>query len=195
MSRRDTIIVSVLLNAGLLVILFVSALKTEKPQEIATLPPPQVLKEETPVKKAPPIDQIDQAITKYSKAIAKKEEKKTPPPEKKKEVSKKPSNTIIVQKGDTLEKIARRHKMTVDALMQKNDLIDSRLSIGQVLLLPKEGEFKSTPTERFYTVKGGDSPWTIAQKHHMQVEELLRINNMDSSQAKRLRPGDKLRIE
>jgi hypothetical protein len=41
MSRRDTIIVAVLINAGLLIVLFASALKSNSPREesIANSPP------------------------------------------------------------------------------------------------------------------------------------------------------------
>ena len=41
MSRKDTIIVAVLLNAGLLVVLFVSALKNEPAVAVAHTPPPR----------------------------------------------------------------------------------------------------------------------------------------------------------
>ena len=43
----------------------------------------------------------------------------------------------VVQKGDTLTRIARRFDTSVDALTALNDLPDkNRLVIGQVLLLP-----------------------------------------------------------
>ena len=47
MSRKDTIIVAVLLNAGLLVVLFVSALKNEPAVAVAHMPPPISKKIET----------------------------------------------------------------------------------------------------------------------------------------------------
>ena len=49
-------------------------------------------------------------------------------------------------------------------------------------------------SKNFYIVKPGDNPWTISMKHRMKVEDLLRLNNLDDKKAKRLRPGDKLRI-
>jgi len=44
---------------------------------------------------------------------------------------------IIVQPGDTLSKLARRHRTTVDALQGANALKGDRLEVGQVLFLPK----------------------------------------------------------
>ncbi len=52
-----------------------------------------------------------------------------------------------------------------------------------------------TAKEEYYIVKPGDNPWTIAKKNHMRVEDLLRLNNMDQAKAKKLRPGDRLRIQ
>jgi len=53
---------------------------------------------------------------------------------------------------------------------------------------------KGTPLPDYYTVKVGDNPWTIAMKHHMKVEELLRINSLNEEKARKLKPGDRLRI-
>ncbi len=44
-------------------------------------------------------------------------------------------------------------------------------------------------------MKKGDSPWTIAVKNQMKVEDLLKLNNLNEAQAKRLKPGDQLRIQ
>ncbi|MCB1085148.1 MAG: LysM peptidoglycan-binding domain-containing protein [Chlamydiia bacterium] len=221
MNRRDIIIVAVLINAGLLVTLFVSSLKREselplvmnenKEVEIAQLLPPS----------KPGSDQVDQVISQYT-AMTKKEEseKEAPPapvltPKVKEEVSRPaaspvpkptpkapshpPHRVVTVEKGDVLEKIARSHGVSVDEIMKLNDLKNSQLQIGQELKLPgktqkSQGE-KKEDGSKYYVVKGGDNPWTIARKNHMKVEELLRLNNMDEEKAKRLRPGDRLKIK
>ncbi len=41
-----------------------------------------------------------------------------------------------VQAGDTLEKIARRHNITIDALKEKNNLTRDRIIVGQKLTIP-----------------------------------------------------------
>jgi LysM repeat protein len=46
------------------------------------------------------------------------------------------STTITVVKGDTLEKLARKHNTTVEKLKTLNDLKDGKLVPGQKLLIP-----------------------------------------------------------
>lgn len=41
----------------------------------------------------------------------------------------------VVTKGDTLYSISRRHNMSVDELMRKNDLRDNTIHVGQILYL------------------------------------------------------------
>lgn len=46
-------------------------------------------------------------------------------------------------------------------------------------------------SEEYYTVKSGDSLWMIARQHNTTVDEIKRLNDMQSNS---LRPGDRLRI-
>jgi peptidoglycan DL-endopeptidase LytF len=108
---------------------------------------------------------------------------------------------VKVKKGDSLDKLAKIHGSTVAEIKRINKLNDSFLRIGQNLLLPikdkanvKSVETKSSGDAQYYVVKRGDNPWTIAIKHDMKVSDLLRLNNLNKEKAKRLRPGDKLRI-
>jgi LysM repeat protein len=106
-----------------------------------------------------------------------------------------------------LEKIARSHHISVQELMRINKLSSSNLRIGQVLkvpasavaarVAPAKAQSDTSPKEtgvQMYTVKTGDNPWTIAVKNHMKVEDLLRLNNMDEAKARKLKPGDQIRI-
>lgn len=47
----------------------------------------------------------------------------------------------------------------------------------------------------YYTVQAGENPWTIARKNKMKVDDLLKLNNLNKQTAKKLRPGDKLRVK
>ena len=113
-----------------------------------------------------------------------------------------------VKKGDVLEKIARHHHTTVAEIMKANKLTSSNLRIGQALKIPNKAIKKAEPSSTvfspqnsteegvvYYTVKKGDSPWTIAVKNHLKVEDLLKLNKMSEEQARRLKPGDQLRIK
>lgn len=51
----------------------------------------------------------------------------------------------IVKKGDSLWKIARQHKTTVDKLKKINNLKSEHLTLGQRLSLPDEGQTDGVP--------------------------------------------------
>ena len=202
MGKKDAILVTVLMNCILLFFVFFTGRQND------TLP--QALKEEVVVQSAQKldggkkegVDEVDQLLMKLTqthlfeekpeidKAVKVKEEPVTQDPAS--PISKNIPQDIIVRAGDTLDKIARSYGLSVEEIMRTNHLIDSRLQIGQVLKLAK-GAKKGQ--EKYYTVKNGDNPWTIAMKNHMKVDELLRLNNLDEEKAKRLKPGDQLRIQ
>ncbi|AFS23545.1 lytic transglycosylase [Chlamydia psittaci] len=110
--------------------------------------------------------------------------------------------TVVVKKGDFLERIAKANHTTVAVLMQINDLSSTQLKIGQVLKVPvydkqettKNPQVKVASAEDFYTVQEGDSPWTIALRNQIRLEDLLKMNDLDEQKARKLRPGDQLRI-
>ncbi len=116
---------------------------------------------------------------------------------------------VAVKKGDNLEKIAKNHHTTVDEIIKLNQLPSSFLRVGQVLKIPTarnpaaslpkskaiaaEAKASESGSPEYYTVKVGDNPWTIAMKHHIKVEELLRLNGLNEEKARKLKPGDRLR--
>jgi membrane-bound lytic murein transglycosylase D len=79
--------------------------------------------------------------------------------------------------------------------MSLNNLSSNRLYIGQALKIPgfKPEPLPDTNELSVYLVKSGDSPFTIAKKHNMQLERLLRINHLNPRS--KIYPGQKLYIE
>ena len=74
---------------------------------------------------------------------------------------------VKVKKGDVLEKIARQNRTTVSEIMKVNHLANTNLKIGQVLRMPNKTGASATSTDgeaKYYTVKNGDDPLTIAEK-------------------------------
>lgn len=212
MNRKDTILVAVLVNVGVLLILFISSLKPHSQQEL------QALKMEQPFEEGSKIARVEavkpelkeEGISKeFSQAIEqllKNEETKTSNLEIAKEVSKSEANVVAVEvkSGDVLGKIAKEMGSSVDEIKKVNHMNDDRVVTGQTLLVPQlaqkekksEAPAKSKESEdRYYTVKNGDNPWTIATKNHIKVEELLRLNGLDEAKAKKIKPGDRLRIK
>ena len=85
-------------------------------------------------------------------------------------------NIYIVKSGDTLYSIAIRYGMTVDELKNLNNLTSNTLSIGQKLVI-SEG---NAATLDNYTVKSGDTLYSIANKYGLTVNELKDLNNLTS---------------
>lgn len=98
--------------------------------------------------------------------------------------------TYVVKSGDNLYKIANTYGMSVDELMQLNNLTSTNLSIGQVLRVKQNyysdislgakcyGEGYQEPSYLTYTVKSGDNLYTIAKKYNTSVDNLLELNNL-----------------
>ena len=82
-----------------------------------------------------------------------------------------------VQKGDSLWVIANKYGITTEELKSYNNLTSNLLSIGQVLKIPQG----KTSTENIYTVKKGDSLWTIANRYNTTVEKIKVLNNLTSN--------------
>lgn len=232
MNRRDTIIIALLINAGLMVMLFISALKNDvKEDHVAKATPNDYQRpQKSPVPKEAAIEKIKPAIADVvikspeintAKKTLEKEfvalQKDVVHPDNinkadhktQREISKtdsvKPQVSQInfleytVKKGDVLEKIAKNYQTSVEEIIRTNKLSNTNLQIGQVLKLPKSHEKKAPQAEPvnpkdFYIVKNGDNLWKIALEHHLKVEDLLKLNQLDEKKAKALRPGDQLRI-
>jgi LysM repeat protein len=222
MERKKTILIAVFINAGLLAVLFITALSSHieedphyeltqvqaskplfpneadtvlqqapsmpVPIQITAVPTQQVL--EMPVTPEVVIHKLPKVAVETPVAVVHKEE---------------PAGLeITVKKGDSLDKIAKAHHTTVDEMIRINQLPGSFLRVGQVLKIPegKASVQKKSPVvesvvsaAEYYTVKVGDNPWGIAMKHHMKLEELLQLNHLNEDKARKLKPGDRLRIK
>ncbi len=96
----------------------------------------------------------------------------------------------IVEKGDSLYSIARKFNTTVDNIIKANNLTSTSLSIGQSLEIPKSST--ETTTTINYTVKKGDSLYSISKLYNTTPENIKNLNNLKSNN---LAIGQILKIE
>ena len=87
------------------------------------------------------------------------------------------SDTYIVKKGDSLYSIARTYNTSVDKLKEINNLTSNALAIGQVLKLPSNNASENV----VYTVKKGDSLYSIAREYGTTVDAIKKLNNITSN--------------
>ena len=87
------------------------------------------------------------------------------------------SDTYIVKKGDSLYSIARTYNTSVDKLKEINNLTSNALAIGQVLKLPSSNARENV----VYTVKKGDSLYSIAREYGTTVDAIKKLNNITSN--------------
>jgi membrane-bound lytic murein transglycosylase D len=120
--------------------------------------------------------------------------------------------THLVKRGDTLSSIARLYRVDLEPILEMNRLNKkSRLSIGTNLLIPlpkdqglkpdrvakkesRETDHGSKKAQTMtYTIKKGDTLWSIANELGVNLGALSRWNNLYPE--KKLMPGDKLKIQ
>lgn len=92
--------------------------------------------------------------------------------------------TYTVKAGDTLYSIANRYNVTVSQLATANKITNpSLIRVGQVLVIPG----KTTPpppstpppaTSVKYTVKSGDTLYSIANRYNVSVTQLAAVNKI-----------------
>ena len=107
-----------------------------------------------------------------------------------------------VKKGDYLGKIAERYGVGVSQVKRWNGLRSNNLRIGQRLTIyPRKnfggiasntGSKSSSSSNKTYTVKSGDSLWSISQKFPgVSVQNIKKWNDISGTI---LKPGTKLKI-
>ena len=107
-----------------------------------------------------------------------------------------PDVAYVVERGDSLSRIAERFDTSVSRLVALNQLPNrNRLSIGQRLLLPQDNVGAATgaaPVNGVYSVSRGDTVSRIAARFGVAEPTLLAANGI--SDPDRIYPGQELRI-
>ena len=101
----------------------------------------------------------------------------------------------VVKSGDSLWIIAKRYGTTTQQIQEMNALSTTRLKINQVLKVPSQESSPTQPAKGSgnYYVQRGDSPYIIARKYNMSLNQFLKINNLTPRST--IYPGQSVRIE
>lgn len=94
------------------------------------------------------------------------------------------SINYIVNKGDSLYSIARVYKTTVQEIQKLNNLKSNALSIGQELKIPENyvnDASANLPTYINYTVKKGDSLYSIAKRYGITTNTIIKDNALKNN--------------
>lgn len=88
--------------------------------------------------------------------------------------------TYTVKAGDTLYSIAKKYNVTVAALAKANNITNYNLiRVGQVLVIPGTTPPPPPPaTTVKYTVKAGDTLYSIASKYNTTVSAIATANKI-----------------
>ncbi len=119
-------------------------------------------------------------------------------------------STHRVSDGDTLSAIARRYGVTIQSLREANHVADGFIRVGQEIRVPRgpdpqaydglskdvrEGMIRArlgAHRRSFYSVRKGDSLWSISHRHGVRVTQLMDWNALGKRSV--LRPGQRLVI-
>ena len=86
------------------------------------------------------------------------------------------SNSYVVKSGDTLYSIAKEYNIPVNDLISFNNLPTTILSIGQTLQIPVVNS-----SNVVYTVKRGDTLYSIANDYDVSVDSIKKLNNLNNN--------------
>lgn len=196
MTRKDTILIAVVINAGLLAILFTTAViydtdkGIEQTEFATTVVEGKNLQKDSSVNPIAAIpstgDEVDNVLKYYSQpslqtvAMGVQSEMYVPEPiavqtnADDEEPIQEPELSgqeryveVKVKKGDMLEKIAKANKTTVGAIKRANHLQNEHLSIGQVLKIP----IKKEPSSLAY-----NTPTSKRQDQKQEVKKEMNIS-------------------
>jgi membrane-bound lytic murein transglycosylase D len=103
-----------------------------------------------------------------------------------------------IRSGDSLNRIAHQHGVSVQAIRRSNGLKDSRIRAGRDLLIPlsDSATFANAGANQLvrqrlrYRVRKGDSLYTIARRFQVSVPDLKRWNQV----GRYIRPGERLTV-
>ena len=95
-------------------------------------------------------------------------------------------NTMYtVKAGESVWSVANKHHITMDQLIEWNNIKNNFIYPGQQVIV-KKGSSQSTNQQsvtgsKTYTVKSGESVWSVADSHGITMAQLIEWNNIKNN--------------
>lgn len=88
-----------------------------------------------------------------------------------------------IKSGDTLYRIAQAYNVTPNQIMSFNNLNSTVLTVGNTLKIPLSKIEKEEEEIEYvnYTVKKGDSLYSIARSYGVSVSDIMSLNKLNSN--------------
>ncbi|MFB2855953.1 N-acetylmuramoyl-L-alanine amidase [Aeromonas allosaccharophila] len=94
----------------------------------------------------------------------------------------------VVQRGESLSRLAEKHGVSQSTLVEINQLRSRDIQIGQTIYIPQQGQSRSATPVRSddksqmirHVVKRGESLSRLAEKHGVSQARLVEINKLKS---------------
>jgi LysM repeat protein len=109
--------------------------------------------------------------------------------------------THVVQKGETLYSISKKYNSTIQSISEANKIDGTDIKVGQKLIIPGAASKTSVPSvtvspsvkaAETYTVKKGDTWYSIARNFNTNVKNLYELNNAGADTG--LKTGQKIKV-
>ncbi len=81
-----------------------------------------------------------------------------------------------VTRGETLWRIAQKHRTSVGAIMDYNRMADQTVKEGSTLRIPKPQPQVPRPRQQVHVVRDGETFWSIAERYHLPPKALADAN-------------------
>ena len=112
-------------------------------------------------------------------------------PGKEMQVETQDSQIYIVQKGDTLAKIAIMFQTSIEQIVKDNHIKNRNyIYVGQRLIIRTKCHYDCG--HKIHVVQRGDTLWSIARRYHTTIANIVRLNRIQNQN--NIKPGQMFRI-
>jgi membrane-bound lytic murein transglycosylase D len=110
-------------------------------------------------------------------------------------------NYYKIKSGDAISSIAEKYSVKISDIQKWNNLSDHKILAGQTLKIYSDANVNDIPTVKenvnknnsrnYYSVKTGDTLYSIALENKTTVAKIKSLNNLRSN---KIQPGQKIRL-